>query len=47
MATKISNVMVEIQVTKNIHLFFITTSLKNVTTSLANEEEKKIVQEEA
>jgi hypothetical protein len=39
MVTKISNVMVEIQVTKNIILLFATPSLKNVVTSSTNEEE--------
>jgi hypothetical protein len=41
MVTKIHNVMVEIQVTKNIVLLFATPSLKNVRTSLANEKEEK------
>jgi hypothetical protein len=41
MATKISNMMVEIQVTKNIVLLFATPSLKNVATSSVNEEEEK------
>ncbi len=40
MATKISNVMVEIQVIKNIVLLFVT-PLKNLTTSSTNEEEEK------
>jgi len=40
MATKISNVMVEIQVIKNIVLLFVT-PLKNVTTLSTNEEEEK------
>ncbi len=33
--------MAKIQVAKNIILFLATSSLKNVTTSLANEEEEK------
>jgi hypothetical protein len=37
MATKISNVMLEIQATKNIFLFPSAPSLKNVTPSLSNE----------
>jgi hypothetical protein len=42
MVTKISNVMVEVQGIKNIvSFFFATPSLKQVTTSLANEEEEK------
>jgi hypothetical protein len=41
MAIKISNVMVEIQITKNIVFLFATIFLKNVTTSLANEGKKK------
>jgi len=39
MATKISNVMVEIQVIKNIVFLFVT-PLKNVTSSTNEEEEK-------
>ncbi len=41
MVRKISNVMAKIQVAKNIILFLATSSLKNLTTSLANEEEEK------
>jgi len=37
MDTKINNAMFEIQVAKNIVLFPITPSLKNVATSLSNE----------
>ncbi len=41
MATKINNVMVEVQGIQNIVFIFATPSLKHVTTSLANEEEEK------
>jgi hypothetical protein len=41
MVRKISNAMVEIQAAKNIILFFVTPSLKNVVVSLANEEKEK------
>jgi len=40
MATKISNVMLEIQATKNFVFFPSAPSLKNVTTSLSNEKKK-------
>jgi hypothetical protein len=40
MAIKISNVMAKIQIIKNIVLLLVTMFLKNVTTSLTNEEEK-------
>jgi hypothetical protein len=41
MAIKISNVMLKIQVAKNIVLFLIAPFLKNVTTSSSNEKEKE------
>jgi hypothetical protein len=41
MAIEISNAMAEIQVIKNIVLLLVTLFLKNVTTSLTNEEEEK------
>jgi len=41
MATKINNAMPEIQVVKNIVLFPITPSLKNVATSLLRRKKKK------
>ncbi len=41
MAIEISNAMVRIQATKNIVLFPTTLFLKNVATSLTNEEEEK------
>jgi hypothetical protein len=41
MVTKISNVMFEIQVTKNIVLFLTAPSLKNVTSSSSNEKEEE------
>jgi hypothetical protein len=41
MVTKINNAMAEIQATKNVILFLATPFLKNVATSLANEEEEK------
>jgi len=40
MVIKISNAMVEIQATKNIIIVLVTLSLKNVVTSLTNEEEE-------
>ncbi len=40
MVIKISNAMVEIQATKNIIIVLVTLSLKNVITSLTNEEEE-------
>ncbi len=40
MATKINNAMPEIQVAKNLFIFPITPSLKNVVTSSSNEKEK-------
>jgi hypothetical protein len=46
MATKISNVMLEIQATKNFVFFPSAPSFKNVTTSLSNEK-KRIIQKEA
>jgi len=41
MATKISNVMLEIQATKNIVIFLTAPSLKNVTSSSSNEKEEE------
>jgi hypothetical protein len=41
MVIKISNVMAEIQITKIIVLFLARPSLKNVATSLTNEEKEK------
>ncbi len=41
MVTKINNAMAEIQAAKNVIFFLTTPFLKNVTASLANEEEEK------
>jgi hypothetical protein len=41
MDTKINNAMLEIQTTKNIVLFPIAPSLKNVITSSSNEQEEE------